>query len=975
MSLLAVLHRFIPVLVLLLAQLVLLATPNVAIASANENRQKDLNTVSIGVVADNEPYSSFGANGTEGFSIDVLNEIGRISGLKMVYRVGSWSDIFAAFQRGELDAVDEISWREDRAKKMLFTRPYHIRQTIVMHDTRRPLPPINSLEDLKPFRVGSLKDIYYSSVLQEAGLETTEYSLQPEMVQALSFGWIDAIIGPEVTLNYFARQKGFVNLEVASPAPLNGQDKEDFRIAVALDQPDLHTKLDNALGQIDPQWLEKLRIRWQEFGGRPLSSTQFELSPSQKATIRQQGPLRVGLMRDYAPLSFDNEGKVQGLTVDVLSRIADLTGVRIVPVVDQWHNLIELFKRGEIDVMANISDSPERRSFARFTAPYHYVSVVGFSRSPDKRLNSTADLEGLKVGYGTGIFYEDALKQHVGDNAIAFSDQASMFIALQNGQVDLVLAALDNGNHWLREMGLYNLHIAGELVLSDQTVREDLRFAFRSELEPLVPIFNNALSAIAPAQMRVIENRWLGAALINPASTNTITLTETEQAYLESQGHKLVFCANSNWMPLQGVSGDGAHTGLASDLLNHLSERLSVEFEHYPTQTWPEALQALTNGQCDLLPAVPASDTLDKNPNITLTEAYYTLPTVVLGRIESPFFRSVTELHGKPIGVSNHAAWVKDLNLQYPGLDLTQHASEQDGLRKVQNGELYGYVGTLATTSLLLQELEINDVRVIGRIPMDTSLAIAVNEKDPTLAALLEKALATLNAAERNEMESRWLALALEEKVDYTLLWKLLAVALVVFAVLVYWNRKLRRLNKELALANHKLAEISTTDQLTGLGNRTYFEQTFETLFDACRTTQTPYLVAMIDADHFKHINDEWGHEAGDTCLIALANILKSHYSDSNSEIVRFGGEEFVIFSEVSNEMLAKQQLEILRSKVENMKIAFETHTIKLTVSIGYCCAAPQANSLPQQWFRAADRALYDAKDAGRNRVMQRMPT
>ena len=295
-------------------------------------------------------------------------------------------------------------------------------------------------------------------------------------------------------------------------------------------------------------------------------------------------------------------------------------------------------------------------------------------------------------------------------------------------------------------------------------------------------------------------------------------------------------------------------------------------------------------------------------------------------------------------------------------------------IQKVQAGELYGYIGTLASTNFLLQELEINDIRVVGRIPMDTSLAIAIHEKNTVLVSILEKTLATLSAAERNDMERRWRSISLEEKVDYALLWKLLVGAFIVFALLIYWNRKLRRLNRELARANHKLAEISTTDQLTGVGNRTYFEQMFEARFDACRNANSPYLVAMIDADHFKRVNDQWGHEAGDACLMQLANILKSHFSDFDSEIVRFGGEEFVIFATITHSEQVEGRLENLRDRVEKTAISFEANPIELTISIGYCCATPQAADLPQQWFRAADRALYDAKDAGRNCVIKRQP-
>lgn len=462
------------------------------------------------------------------------------------------------------------------------------------------------------------------------------------------------------------------------------------------------------------------------------------------------------------------------------------------------------------------------------------------------------------------------------------------------------------------------------------------------------------------------------------SSSNTTTLintlTEAEQAYLESRNYQLTFCAHTSWMPVQGISAGGEHQGIAAGLLDRLAKRLSVEFELRTTDNWPEVLQGLANGQCDLIPSVPASSTLERNPNIALTKTYYSLPTVVLGRIETPFFNAITELRGKTIGVSNHIAWINDLRLLHPGLNLQAYRNEKIALQQVQAGELYGYIGTLASTSLLLQELEFNDIRVLGRAPIDTSLAIAIHEQNTILVSILEKALATISADERDEIAKRWLSFSPKARVDYALLWKVLAGAFIAFALLLYWNRKLRRLNQQLARANHKLAEISTTDQLTGVGNRTYFEQMFEARFQACRHTNMPYLVAMIDADYFKQVNDRWGHEAGDACLVHLADILKSHFRDFDGEVVRFGGEEFVIFATITNRNEVESKLENLRAKVENTVVYFETNPIKLTISIGYCCATPQAENLPQQWFRAADRALYDAKDEGRNCVIKRQP-
>jgi ABC-type amino acid transport substrate-binding protein len=79
--------------------------------------------VKIGIIGDNEPYSAVRAGSVEGFSIDVLEEISRHTGLRFSYKAGSWPEIYPAFERGELDAIDEISWRQERTAFTLFTEP------------------------------------------------------------------------------------------------------------------------------------------------------------------------------------------------------------------------------------------------------------------------------------------------------------------------------------------------------------------------------------------------------------------------------------------------------------------------------------------------------------------------------------------------------------------------------------------------------------------------------------------------------------------------------------------------------------------------------------------------------------------------------------------------------------------------------------------------------------------------------------
>jgi len=336
-----------------------------------------------------------------------------------------------------------------------------------------------------------------------------------------------------------------------------------------------------------------------------------------------------------------------------------------------------------------------------------------FTRQSDFRLGEAADLKGHSIGISSGIFYEGKLREQVPENVISFDDQHSMFRALGAGNVDLVLAALPNGNHWIRELGLTDVRIAGELNLPGIS-GEDLRFGLRPALEPLVPIINGALAAITPTEMRTIENRWLGAQL--ETGTAFVGFSSAEQAFLEERNRRLSYCIHPDWMPLEGLAEDGKHQGASATLLDIFSHRAGITFTHYPTGSWQESLHALSQGQCELMPMVGRS--IELTEGLTLTSSFYTLPSIVLGRLEAPFISSLRELEQRPVGIVKNSPLLADLSLHYPGLNLVEVDSEVEGLKGLQRGDWYGFISALATASHRLQTLGLADIRVIGRVPM-----------------------------------------------------------------------------------------------------------------------------------------------------------------------------------------------------------------------------------------------------------------
>ncbi|MHA7855146.1 transporter substrate-binding domain-containing diguanylate cyclase [Marinobacter shengliensis] len=949
-----------------------LATLMIAVltfAARAEEPESSSPVVTIGVVADNEPYTFFEGRNPAGFSIDVLREVASNSNLVFDFRAGSWPDIYAAFLRGDLDAIDGISWRPDRAEKVLFSEPYHYREIYLMHDSARPTPTIEALDDLQGLRVGMVEDIFYRTEFADAGISLTTYDSLTSVVRALAFGWIDIAVGPKLTMEYLANQAGFRFLELLGPAPLQQYSGEDFRIGVLTDNLNLFNQIQAGLNAVPEEKLQHLLQRWQEFGGLTGSTgTELALSSQQRQYLASLGPVRIGFMDDYAPFSFTDGGRVRGLSVDIMNRLVDLTGLQAIPVSGQWDELIPMLKNGDIDVMANMSHRPERESFAHFTSPYHIIPNVIFTRDESLNYQNLEDLKHYRVGLGAGIYYEETLRQLLSNGTLlSFHSQQPMFQALASGDVDVVIGALHSGNYWIRQLGISGTRIAGELQLPGFS-GEDLRFGVRPALAPLADILNQALTSITPTEQQVIETRWLGAS--NQPSLNTAELvhwTDTESLWLEQRNREIRICADPDWMPLEGVR-DGKHTGLAADVLELFSQRGNLRFRLVPTSNWQEAIAAAKDRRCDMFPM--AMRTPERSIYLDFTSPYLEVPNVVIGRIEAPFIQRLNELEGGRVGIVEGYAFAELLRKRNPSLQLVTVESEQEGLRKLQNRELIGYVTTLATASYYMQSMGLADLKVIGRVPADWSLAIGTRNDEPTLHGIMQKLVLSLTPAERTQLESTWRNLRIEERVDYTRFWQILSLGLLATALLVYWNRKLGRLNRELAEANTALSRLSVTDNLTGLGNRTYFDREFSNSFQWCLRHQTGFAVAMVDADHFKKINDNWGHEAGDRCLESLANTMREHFRRDTDRLARFGGEEFVIFASYQDADDIKARLNRFREEVATRRCdTCKDKGIDLTVSIGLALGFPTPEHTSAEYLRLADQALYTAKRNGRNRL------
>ena len=438
---------------------------------------------------------------------------------------------------------------------------------------------------------------------------------------------------------------------------------------------------------------------------------------------------------------------------------------------------------------------------------------------------------------------------------------------------------------------------------------------------------------------------------------DSIKFTDTEKNYLEQQ--TINMCVDPHWMPFEKIENE-KHIGISADYFKMFKEKFGIDVRLVPTDTWSQSLEFAKQRKCDILSLTMATPI--KKEYLNFTEPYLKIPLVIATKTDVPFINDFTSLEGKTVGIPKDYSFVEILKKQHPKLKIIEVENIKDGLDRVTQGELFGYIGALASIGHLFQNDYTGELKIAGKFDASWDLSVGVRNDDPILLNIFQKATKGIDTLSKQKIMNDWVAISYEKGTDYTLIIKILLAVCVVLAFLLYRHSILKTANKELEL-------LATTDSMTKLHNRRYFSQATEYMLLLAKRNSTNISTLLLDIDSFKNVNDTYGHKIGDDVIITLASLLKEITRESDI-VCRYGGEEFAILLPKTDVDGAQKIANKIRKKVEELTIDLEdSKTLNFTVSIG----VSQVNTLKESSIEAvmsrADKALYEAKETGKNKV------
>lgn len=528
-------------------------------------------------------------------------------------------------------------------------------------------------------------------------------------------------------------------------------------------------------------------------------------SSEQKQWIREHPVVHFGADYSWPPYEFvDDEGKHVGIAADFLQLISQKSGLKFQITSEVWSNVMRDMKARKFDGLSCAAKTPKREEFLNFTTPYVVMPLVIVTQVLRNDIKSIDDLKGKTVAVNKGSYLHEWLQNNYPQIKLYLtSSNRESLKALSFSKVDAYIGNIAVASYIMKQDYLSNLKIVNNVEGMDTKVS----IAIDKKKPLLFAIIQKTLQDISYEEKQKITDKWFEASQVGEKSVESLQFSEQEKQWMQKH-KKIRLCIDPQWMPFEGFDKEEKFVGMSAAYFKEFQKKIPVPIEVIKTKTWSESLFFVKSGKCDLLSLV--APTPQREKYLHFTKPYVSTPLVIVTRPDVTYISKISQLEGKKVGIVKDYAINELFRKKYPKIEVVAVENIDDGLQRVQKGELFAYIGTLVSVGYQIQNKFSNQLKISGQLPEELNFSIGVKKDLQPLASIFEKVVDTITDAQKQKIETQWILVKYAHGFDYELLWKLLAGVILIILIFVYWNRKLALEIKKREQAQEELLKTQT---------------------------------------------------------------------------------------------------------------------------------------------------------------------
>jgi PAS domain S-box-containing protein len=514
-------------------------------------------------------------------------------------------------------------------------------------------------------------------------------------------------------------------------------------------------------------------------------------SVSQELDHEPLGVITVVATEDNLPFSFKlPNGNPSGLYVEFWQLWSKTNNIPIRFVLLPFEESIALLKQKNT-LHVGLFKNQQRQQWADFSLPIHNVQTgIIYNRSIDKK-SKLRELSDIKIASQYFSFQESYLKENFASfEQSTYKNFDDALEKLLDNEVQAVVAELPNAFAQIAKKGL-----TGVFTISEEIIVSNNVFGVIAKGQPeLLAKINAGIKNMPVNKIIELEKQWLPT--LKPffqKSSSVASLTDNEKKWL-SENNSFSLGTDSAFPPFEFNDKLGEHSGISADYMLHAKQQLQINLTPTVGKRWGEALEEFKLGNIDVMSSI--FYTKERAEYINFTEPYFEISLVIVSKKNAFYAKSLSSLQGRKLGLIKGYVYNELISRDHPNIKIVDVLSVEDGLKKLQSGEIDAFVDSIAAINYEINKNKINDLIITSFTPYTLELSMAVRKGLEPLIPILNKTFAAMNEKKRSAIANNWLSVHVQSGTELStiLVWVLPIASLLILIILVFFrmNKKLK---------------------------------------------------------------------------------------------------------------------------------------------------------------------------------------
>jgi len=483
------------------------------------------------------------------------------------------------------------------------------------------------------------------------------------------------------------------------------------------------------------------------------------LSPRQADWIERNPTIILGLYDSgWPPFEIMQKGRPDGLGYDYLMLLTRQLGLQVkVRVYRDWADVLDAACRGEVDVVMNITLTPDRTRCMVYTGAYADAPLALVGRVGDTRTSSDPDLTGLSVVTEQEFLTSGQVRARfpAARQVTAANTRAALAMVAQ-GKADVYIGNAHVASTLIRQQGFDGI----ALLRPSDLPPERLHFGVPNARQPLAEALDSAMSTVTQAQREALYKRWLPP--LHWSAQSRLILSDAERRILATP-LRMGFAPSGS--PLSFIDASGEPSGVAGDYLRQL-RMVGAQLNRVPAHDWFEVREQMRRGDVDVVMGMP-NDAHYLGDDWVFSQPFISVPNVIVTPNNSRSVLGLSDLDGRSILLSDPER-LRGYILQYaPKARIVPARSVEQALSRLANGDADAYVGNLAMIDRVIRDQYPATLHVAAPAGFSDQLSLAVKRQYAPLATTFDRVLANLSPREHTAIRSDWLLAEYRSGLDW----------------------------------------------------------------------------------------------------------------------------------------------------------------------------------------------------------------